>query len=71
MGTYQSVFGAIFLHSNIILLKYVIPYSGDRGNRKKPQGEPVAFSICANIILAITVEDGVFNKYIVYFANCL
>ena len=41
------------------------------GIQKKPQGEPVAFSICTNIILAIAVEDGVFNKYIVYFANCL
>ena len=31
--------------------------------------EPVAFTF--NIILAIAVEDGVFNKYIVYFADCL
>lgn len=23
------------------------------------------------LILAIAVEDGVFNKYVVYFANCL
>lgn len=30
---------------------------------------PVAFT--CNIVLTVTVEDGVFNKYIVYFANCL
>ena len=30
---------------------------------------PVAFT--CNIVLTVTVEDGVFNKYIVYFADCL
>ena len=31
--------------------------------------KPVVFT--CNIVLTIAVEDGVFNKYIVYFANCL